>query len=56
MELEANHAVLTLGEQVSGAAETPFLLTLAVALPAHERTVKLASSDTLKISQWLGAQ
>ena len=32
------------------------LLTLAVALPAHERTVKLAASDTLKISQWLGGQ
>ena len=32
------------------------LLTLAVALPAHERMVKLAASDTLKISQWLGGQ
>ncbi|CAM3285709.1 16S rRNA (uracil(1498)-N(3))-methyltransferase [Deinococcus saxicola] len=48
-ELEAGHAVLTLGEAASGAAETPFALTLAVALLKGDKL-----SDVVRAATELG--
>ncbi|WP_075830210.1 16S rRNA (uracil(1498)-N(3))-methyltransferase [Deinococcus marmoris] len=49
MELEAGHAVLILGAAVSGAAETPFPLTLAVALLKGDKL-----SDVVRAATELG--
>ncbi len=49
VELEAGRAVLTLGEQVSGAAETPFSLILAVALLKGDKL-----SDVVRAATELG--
>lgn len=48
-QLEAGRAVLTLGEAVSGAAETPFPLTLAVALLKGDKL-----SDVVRAATELG--
>ncbi|MDV6373473.1 16S rRNA (uracil(1498)-N(3))-methyltransferase [Deinococcus arenicola] len=49
LELDAGRAVLTLGEAVSGAAETPFPLTLAVALLKGDKL-----SDVVRAATELG--